>query len=184
MTDGSVTLILGKRGSGKTTKTKNIIATLPRFMVWDWRGEYDYPEMELQDMLTTLRQDRFQVTYRPNYRDDLAEQFDQFAYPILHMTSARNFTLVIDEAYLVCPKGEERSLGKLLRLTRPKNIDLYISSQRPCLIPGVFRSEADRWLIFHLHNPPDLYTIKEIHGQQTMDQVKNLKQFQYIERFT
>ena len=181
MQDGKVIFVTGKRGSGKTTWLKNEIDRQRRVLVWDWRGEYSLPPIQLPELLTVLHSDSFCRSYRPNYHADLLTQFNQLAYAILHMASARNFSLVIDEAYLVCPgPNDEGELGKLIRLTRPKNINLYLSSQRPCKVPGIFRSEADEWKVFALHNPPDLQVIREMFGEPVAIATKKLEQFQYL----
>ena len=180
MTDGSVTFVTGRRGSGKTTWIKNHVARLSRVLVWDWRGEYSFPPISTPKILEMFRSQTFQFTYRPDYTADLPEQFNVLAYCILHMQAAQNFTLIVDEAYMVCPQNSEGELGKMIRLTRPKNINLIVSSQRPCLVPGVFRSESDQFIIFHLHNPADVYLIRSIFGEHAAEKVSHLHKFQYL----
>jgi len=182
MVDGKLIFITGKRGSGKTTWIKSYLARQARVLVWDWRGEYDLPVVTLRDLMLKLQgEDFFKVRYSPNFKDDLIEQFDALSFCLLNWRCSNNFTLVVDEAYLVCPGGtHEGSLGRLIRLTRPKSIDLIVSSQRPTLIPGVFRSEADEWIVFSLHNPPDLYLVETMFGSACREVVQNLTQFQYI----
>lgn len=181
MIDGKVFFVTGKRGSGKTTWVKNQVELNSRVIVWDWRGEYNLPPFHLKDLIKILNTDTFRVAYRPNYHADLISQFNKLAYAFLHMSCARNFSFVVDEAYMVCPgPNDEGELGKLIRLTRPKNIDLYITSQRPCKVPGVFRSEADEWRVFALHNPPDLQVISEMFGKNTALAAQKLEQYQYL----
>lgn len=180
MIDGRAIFVVGKRGSGKTTYIKTVVQSVPRVLIWDWRGEYDYQPVELKDIVSLFRSPSFQRTYRPDYHSNLSEQFELLAHCILHMDCARNFLFVVDEAYMVCPNLQELSLGKLIRLTRPKTIDLMYSSQRPTLIPGILRSEADEFVVFKLINPQDVQIVTQIFGPDAGKQAQNLCQFQYL----
>lgn len=173
--------VVGMSGSGKTTWIKNEIAGHVRVLVWDWRREYPYPPVSLGNLPALFSEPSFHRTFQPNPLGDLNGQFQALALCLLLLSGSRDFTLVVDEAYLVCPNYQEGGLGKLLRLSRTNNIELIISSQRPTLVPGVFVSESKRIILFHLHKIEDLRWLRSYVDTATLEQVPRMQKFQYLE---
>lgn len=175
------TFLVGMSGSGKTSWIKNEVAQHKRVLVWDWRREYGFPPVKLEELPAMFQESEFHRSYQPNPLGELNTQFQALALCLLLLSGSRSFTFVVDEAYLVCPNYQEGGLGKLLRLSRTNDIELILSSQRPTLVPGVFVSESKRLIVFHLHKIEDLRWLRNYVDADTLRQVPRLRTFEFLE---
>lgn len=177
----SKTLVLGLSGSGKTTWVKEQIKLTRRAVIFDPKDEYDLADrISLRELPDVLGQAQCRCRIVPAPAADIQPQFDALAYALLHMQRATNLTLVVDEAFMVCPKSGEGWLGKVLRLCRAKSIDVYMVSQRAVGMPGIVQAEATRLILFHLHNPYDLQAVANLTEPKIAKRLPTLRRFEFI----
>lgn len=154
-----------------------LLAHERRIIIWDWRGEYDGDEVAtLHDLPgASFYRKRFCVRYRP-FQPDLVREFNELALflcrPFDRIGRCCDFTLVIDEAALVCRnQNDAGGLSLLLRVSRHQRINLLWASQRPSGLPGSFLSETRKLYSFRLEN---VFDVRRLAGRFAPDDLAKL----------
>ena len=166
----SVTLIFGKRGSGKTTLCKKLLEKINRKIVIDYIGEYQGTIVNDEiSMLNEIRKNpkRFDIVIR------LKEKRDNIFTVLNSMT---NYTLIVEELSLYCnPHNIEPGLYGIIAYGRHKNISFVGISQRPAQINRLITSQATTIFTFRQVEPIDVKYL-ETFG---FESINKLPQYQY-----
>lgn len=167
-----------------------LLAHERRIIIWDWRGEYDGPEVTTLDQLphASYYRKRFCVRYRP-FQPDLVREFHALALflcrPNDRVGKCHTFTFVIDEAALVCRnQNDAGGLSLLLRVSRHQRINLLWASQRPSGLPGSFLSETRKLYAFRLQNQFDVRRLAGRFAPDDLTKLSTLPDRQYLETRT
>lgn len=164
-------LFLGANGSGKTVLASEMISGYPRAIVLDVK--YDFPiPWESGDYIVLDKPPRVgflnalkwvfgsrHVVYRPRRPYDSGEWITYFLDRMFdkgRSSGKKNpFILYIDEGLWASYAGAWQALARLAVAGRSLGIGLWLSSQRPKVIPVAIRSEAWRMYIFYLRYRED-----------------------------
>jgi len=168
-----ITIILGKKGQGKTTKAKELIKGRERLIILDTLGEYQEEPIQLEN-LTTLKiylsqktPFRFRIAYK--YEEEDIEDIFSVLYKI------EQYTLVLEEvdnysSANFCPVD----LRKIIRYGRHKGINVIATSRRPASVNRLLSSQADDMYIYRFTEPRDITYIRELTNKETSEKVKSL----------
>jgi energy-coupling factor transporter ATP-binding protein EcfA2 len=198
--DASVTLIYGRRGSGKSTYAKETFTR--RVIVFDPQGEYPGDVVKASDDIAPLAKKAaanwsgFRLAWRLPVNDDLAEGKDypeelhRLAKQVWRLQSGfgrdhkDQVTLLIDEANLSVPvermaKGS-RAIMELALQGRHRGINLVAVTQRPALISADLRGQASEVVTFALAQPDDMMIMRKIMQSEEVDRLASLPDHHYL----
>jgi DNA helicase HerA-like ATPase len=169
----NVTIIFGKRGSGKTTLAKELIKHDKRLITLDTLGEYGgsivHNEGEIYSAIKS-NPSKFNLSLR----SDNEKIFD-FLYNIT------NYRLVIEELSYYCSSARiPKSLLKIILWGRHRKINFMGIAQRPAIISKTITSQATHIYVFNQSEPRDIdYLVKSGFDENA---IQKLPQYKYIRK--
>lgn len=162
-----VVLIVGKTGTGKSTKARELIAPLTRVFVLEAGfkagGEYGiFPTDDFQRVAASLSRSFFRVSYSPRWWEwswcmEAAKIAGEEGGPLW---------LVIEEADRVPEPRELEIYDDLINRGRHWGINLVALSTRPAKLPIDYRAQATDVIAFRQHEPRDIDYLREIMGDK------------------
>jgi len=170
--DSPITVVLGQRGSGKTSWVKNHIPALPRFILWntvndDFRG-FDSVESnrDLYEYVWSKRNGVFQVVVNC-LEENEANSFD-FACKLA--LALENVCLVIEEVdTFATPTVIPFDLKRVLKVGRHYGVSMVAVSRRPAEINRLITSQAQRFVCFKTIEPNDVRYLTSIIGESARE---------------
>jgi hypothetical protein len=144
-----ISLCIGKRGGGKSTLTKTIIKSNPRFCIYDYHAEYDYKEFQavpvytFDDLKKLLREGEDRIIFKPK-RNTIAT-FEFFCAINWHYN--HDSMIIIEEINRVLPTGRSEYSGELIDNGRHKNLGMHACCRRPFGINMDFMGQVDCFFI-------------------------------------
>jgi hypothetical protein len=169
--------IVGRKGSGKSTRTNTLLKYAPRVFAWDPMQDhasllpdwYEGPcEDELIDYFEEAEQKQtFACSYTPG--DDLQTEFEE----VCRLVYAHGeMAFVVEEAPLVCRANYMPPMfGKMVRTGRHRQIDILWTAQRASEVSRTLTSATDVWIFYSQTEPRDLDAIAERCGRDVAQQV-------------
>ena len=154
-------LFLGANGSGKTHLATRMLASYPRWIVIDLKGDVRVSEDETVVRSPSDWKWRFadKIIYRPKieYMDGFYHRYvlRQLYERARKKGRKQPFILYVDESLFLSRSGASAMLANLAVATRSLHMGFWCSSQRPRNIPVEIRTEAWRWYIFYLMSLED-----------------------------
>jgi hypothetical protein len=171
--------VVGRKGSGKSTRTATLLKYAPRIIAWDPMADhrellpdtFDTICVELDEYFEEARAlQTFACTYVPGHElEDEFEELCELVYDFGHML------FVVEEAPLVCKASYmPPTFGKMVRTGRHRGLDLLWTAQRASEVSRTLTSATDVWIFYYQTEPRDLDAIAERCGREIAEQVANL----------
>ena len=183
--DAKIIGVWGGRGSGKSTRIKEIVKALPRVIVIDPTGEYMREKgfvsyKTLKGMYRGIRDNwnkGFKVSLNLSEVMDKEAIVRQISTDLLVMQKAyfderdtRKITLVIDEMSLCVPnrtmKPDEREFLQLCNLGRHYGVEIIGASQRLAQVHTDFRGNTAENYYLRMMEHVDIQAAKRSIGDQ------------------
>lgn len=174
-----VILVVGKRGTGKTTWARDFVSQKTRVIVAD-AGFGEFPFQEINDFGTFCasisRSGFFRLSYTPM----------GWEWPhVLNaaMAAGRDggpLWLVLEEASRLPPPRACEEYERLLIMGRHYGVNLLALSTRPAHLPPDYRSQATKVIAFRQHEERDLDYLAGIMGDRAKA-LPGLKGHDFIE---
>ncbi|MBA7495392.1 hypothetical protein ES702_05974 [subsurface metagenome] len=180
MSEKKVSLILGKRGSGKSYLVKKILQKNKHFVVFDTLGEYTdgvtFQELpKLLEFWEKFIDKNFRLIYQPLRPKEEFEDICRLVW------ACGDLTFVVEEIDTFCGSFDlPEHFAHIIQRGRHKDITLIGISQRPYGINRLLSSQAKEMCIFNTTEPRDLDYLKNYIEQGGVEQLKNLKEYQYL----
>ena len=176
--------VVGRKGSGKSTRVRDLLWFCPRFVAFDVMGEHGGENRNRLESAARLaeflkwsrEQQTFAATYVP--QGDLDEEIEE----VSRLIYARGeLCFVCEEIPLYAQAGYMPPLfGKLVRTGRHQQIDIVWTAQRAAEVPRTVTSLTDLWLLFSQTEPRDLSALADRCGQEVADRVGGLGLHDYF----
>ena len=172
--------VFGKRGSGKSYLTQNVI--LPnlggRIIIFDTLHEYEGGEIvnDFPSLFDYLEFEKRLIIFRTD-RDDYFEHLCRVIYE-----SQQNTWLVVDELdmYTSATIGDmPEYFRKIIRYGRHKGIGVVGISRRPAALPREVTSQSTYIISFQQHEPRDIKYLTEFVPVEP-EKFSNLPRFEYL----
>lgn len=173
-----ISVILGKKGSGKTSLAWNLIRETPRLLIFDFNREYNgfYTVSNPEDLLKVLQlnfEGNFRVVYQPSPNFEIEEHFQHLSAAVFCM---KDMTLLAEEIDLVSTAGDmPDGLKKIINYGRHRGINLIGLSRRAHRVPRDLTANADKIYTFSQFEPRDIRYLAEYMGETASNQVSTLR---------
>lgn len=172
--------IIGRKGSGKSTKLRELLRYCPRWVAFD--PMRDHGELAAGNVFESIGslarflswsrgQQAFAGVYVP--KDDPAEAIEEAA-PLVYARG--DLCFVCEEVPLYTQAGYVSPLfGRLIRTGRHRRLDIAWTAQRAAEVPKTLTSLTDVWVLFSQTEPKDLAALAERCGRDVADRVAALR---------
>lgn len=175
--NNKISVVLGMKGSGKSSYLKSETRKMERLLIWDYLREYDEGRIvhtieELIPLLTKNFAGKFRIIFRPS-GGNIAEVFDRFSRAAYCMN---NMTLVLEEVDKISdPSFMSEGFQELINYGRHKKIDIIAASRRAHCVPRDLTANADVIVSFFQQEPRDVKYITDFMGHEAGERVRTLK---------
>ncbi len=174
-----IEVILGKRGSGKSTLSKELMRRAGGRVVFlspveNLKADFtawEYAEIKI--FMEKMKGGQILVVRRADIK-----AAEIVALTALSMPKQKfNFTLVVDE---MDKYNKSTEMLDIIHYGRHFNINLICNSRRYTDLPRLLTSQADNMYIFRTQEPRDIQYIKDYCGHSAASKIVNLKPFHYL----
>lgn len=183
MDEKKITLVIGKRGSGKSVLVKHLIAPARRLVVFDMMIEYKhgvcFGREDLGDMLT-FWSTHYRGAFRMNYRPlNPKVEIEWLARGVFLLG---DLTFVVEEIDAVCTAWViPEWLGYCIQRGRHKNIELIGVTPAPFGINRDLTRQAKRIIVFNTNEPKDIAYLKNLLGEAIEAKLAGLEPYEFVE---
>ena|SRR3990170_5803346 len=177
MSQNTILTILGMKGSGKTTLTKQIITEHSRVVILDANGEYDAARVVwgFQECVNALVEHEHKRSFRLSLRCYRVKETLRLMGLCYHFKDA---WIVIDEASLYCsPVSIPDEVSRLVRFGRHRRLSLIFVARRASEIPRDITANSDLLITFKQTEPRDLLYLQSFHHDA--ERVRHLKPYRF-----
>ena len=177
--------IVGRKGSGKSSRLRELLRYCPRFIGFDPMGEhtqvekvnrFDSPAQLAQFLKHSRKEETFAGAYVPG--GELEEEIEEVA----RLVYARGqLCFACEEVPLYTQAGYMPPLlGKLIRTGRHREIDIVWTAQRAAEVPKTLTALTDVWILFSQTEPRDLSALADRCGGDVAERVAGLGLHDYF----
>jgi energy-coupling factor transporter ATP-binding protein EcfA2 len=171
--------IVGRKGSGKSTRAATLLKYAPRVFAWDPMADHRELLPDRFDRISPRLDDYFEeassrstfaCAYTPG--GDLEVEFEdicELVYDYGRMLFA------VEEVPMVCRAGYiSPTFGRIVRTGRHRELDLLWTAQRAGEVSRTLTSATDLWIFYSQTEPRDLDAISERCGREIAEKVAAL----------
>lgn len=196
--DAELILVCGRRGSGKSTTTKQLLkAAPPKLVVFDPQREYGgkgwialrtFPE--LLKAIHSKWKRGFRISFEPKAGqevkelDKLAKLLWKVQEPYDEGLDDRQLMLVVEEANLGMPNHQLpdgiTGMSRIINQGRHMGINVIAVTQRPALVNKTFRANCARSYIFALAERDDQAQILRSIGNEYQKTLRTMGNYQFL----
>lgn len=177
-----ITVVFGKRGSGKSVKARRLVAGRSRVLFYDSLG-HDYDDGVICEGLATLKS-FWKTTYRRKFRivfrpDDPEGDFETVCSMVY---AAGDLAFVVEETDLFFSPGGNTcdAFKNLIQRGRHANVDLFCVTQSPTGFGRLLTKQTDVFYLFSTREPSDLEYFRKRCGQAVSEKLPTLAKFEYV----
>ena len=183
-----IVAVVGRKGSGKSTLTRELLTHCRRLFLFDTMGEHNW----IPDQFTDLAQSwdyifaagsgpaDFMGSFIPG--EDADDQLEKDFQEICSATyEAGNLTLAVEELPMLSQPGYVPSkYNRLIRLGRHRCVNLLYTGQRLSECPRRVTAATDVFVLFSHTEPRDVDAIAERCGPEVADLVQKLDEHEFL----
>ena len=157
-------VFIGQTGSGKTTLVRHLLKWRRYTVVYDAKGNIDWPEFTVYTSLDGLiNAEEEKLIYKPDLAD--LDNFDNIEAFFEWIYFRKNTLVYVDETYTVVKRSVAPFYYKgILTRGRERNTQLWSATQRPSQIPLEIISESEHCYCFRLQLDRDRERIENTFG--------------------
>lgn len=182
MAEKKITLIFGKRGTGKSYLAAKLIAEERRLLIYDTLSEYEAGVIfgteqadEFFEYWRHVYRRNFRLIYRPLNPQDEIDEIAELVFTLGDMT------FLVEEVDCYCTSFQiSDAFAHIIQRGRHKNITLIGVTQRPFGIHRLLTSQAKEIYVFGTNEPRDRDYLKLLLGEAIEEKLDQLKQYEYV----
>lgn len=180
-----ITVILGKKGHGKTSYVLAQTEDLKRLVIFDYNREYEKGKIVTnpRELIAQLRLNMgnfFRIIYRPDPDIDIETHFDFFSSICFKV---QNYTVVLEEVDLVSKAGVmPLGLKQIINYGRHQAINVLALSRRAHMVPRDLTANADVIVTFNQQEPRDIKFLTDYMGEAG-ERVRDLQKADLFSEF-
>lgn len=168
----TVLVVIGKKGSGKSTLVAEIVAEHPKSITIDSMAEYDdgyevvYEEECPDAILAAVRRPRFRLACRCLAAED---NLDLIRLTYASAEDCPGLFLIVEETSLYCsPTSLPDEIAAVVRYGRHRQLDLCFVARRPSELHRDLTANADVLITFRTQEPRDLIYLRTFYGDEAL----------------
>jgi hypothetical protein len=180
--------VAGRKGSGKSTVTREILQRCTREFLFDTMGEHSWVPDEFYDLAEAHSYifehgadwSPFIGSYIPEDagKDSLESSFSEISMAVYE---AGNMTLVVEELPMLSqPNYVPPAFDRVIRLGRHRCINILYTGQRLSECPRRVTAATDVFILFSHTEPRDLDAIAERTQPEVADLVRRLGDHEFV----
>lgn len=179
MAEKIISLIFGKRGSGKSYLAAHLLQQHDRYFIYDTLGEYTDGVIfdnisDLSEFWKSVYRDKFKIIYRPTQP---AAEFNAITKLVW---KCKDLAFLVEEIDTFgTPYKIEEDFANIIQRGRHRHITLIGVTQRPFGINRLLTSQAKQVFIFNSNEPRDRIYLKEFAGAEIIAQLDSLEQYEF-----
>jgi len=180
--------VAGRKGSGKSTLTREILQHAPRLFLFDTMGEHSWVPDQFTDLdqawvyiaMHGAESESFVGSYLPEgSRDDSLET--DFAEICTAVYESGNMSFAVEELPMLSqPNYVPPAFDRLIRLGRHRSINILYTGQRLSECPRRVTAATDVFILFAHTEPRDLDAIAERCGPEIAQLVSQLGEHEFL----
>ena len=182
MSEKKITLIFGKRGTGKSYLAAKLIENERRLLIYDTLSEYEAGVIfdiehaeQFKEFWRHVYRRNFRLIYRPLNPQDEIEEIADLVFTL------GNMTFLVEEVDCYCTSYQiSDAFSHIIQRGRHKNISLIGVTQRPFGIHRLLTSQAKEIYVFGTNEPRDREYLKLLLGEAIEPKLDQLKQYEYV----
>jgi len=182
MDEKKISVIFGKRGSGKSYLANKLLESERRLVVFDVMGEYANGVVfnaeqyeQFTEFWRRVYRGNFRLIYRPLRPDVEIERIAELVY------ACGNITFLVEEIDCYCSAYSiSDNFAAIIQRGRHRNIQLIGVTQRPFGIHRLVTSQAKEIYVFNTNEPRDRDYLKNLLGVGVEAKLDELKQYDYL----
>lgn len=198
--DLEVISIFGQRGSGKTTKAKELLASKARkrVIIYDIKGEYPYQKIQGMAKLAAFLKKNFTGTFKISYVPDAREVSEQIAelsrlcYALVDAQRqevekgrGKNLTILVEEMSMCAPNQKypagQGGFQYAVNVARDWGVEIIGVSQRPAQVNTDYRGNASLCFYFGLADALDVGAVASKLGKEKAEELRSFKPHDFYE---
>lgn len=179
----AISLIVAKRGFGKTTLLKNFLKQLPAWSLYDINHEYNAQEFNavivyyFNDLKFLLQRNEPRIIFKP--KTSKIETFEFWC--AIHYELARDYILILEEINKFLPSTMGSVYGKkLIDMGRHKNLGMIGTCRRIIGLDKDYTAQCDNFFMGRTFLPNDLKYIAEFLPEEILKKITKLPKFSFI----
>lgn len=198
--DLEVISIFGQRGSGKTTKAKELLndAKRKRVIIYDIKGEYPFQKIHGMTNLALFLKKNFTGAFRISYVPVAREKSEQIAelsklcYALVNAQRlevekgrGKNLTILAEEMSMCAPNQKypagQGGFEYAVNVARDWGIEIIGVSQRPAQVNTDYRGNASLCYYFGLADVLDVGAVASKLGKDKAEELRSFKPHEFYE---
>lgn len=195
--DARCLTLYGCRGSGKSTRAKQLISEHARIVAFDPMAEYAEERgfikcsslIEVRDALRKNWNKNFKIAYVPN--SDMMSRLHHLSELIWHVQApygagkdSRKILLIVEEANMGYPNQKMPpqffGIQRLVLQGRHRGVGIMAITQRPALVSADLRGNVDEVYVFQQSQQLDINAIMGVIGREQESAIRALKPHEYL----
>lgn len=179
-----ITLVIGRKESGKSTLIKRGLARVRHFVVWDVKGEYADPQVGVPGarLWTSMRAWREHLLAGGTIEREVFHCPERVFAPWCRwIAQTSNLLVVIEELSRYCVgQRPPPHLADLFERSRHIPIDLVCTTAKPTRVFSDLRSQVDAAIVARMSEPNDIAYLTEWLGEPAVTRIRNLEPLRFI----
>jgi len=180
--------VAGRKGSGKSTLTREILRHVPRLFLFDTMGEHHWVPDEFTDLAeaqvfiweTSQTVEGFCASYISESAASKSLETD-FCEISIAVYEVGNLTYVVEEIPMLSnPQWVPEPFDRIIRLGRHRGINMLYTAQRLGECPRRLTAATDVFVLFKHTEPRDLDAIAERCGPEVARLVTVLDEHEFV----
>lgn len=180
-----IVAVVGRKGSGKSTLTREILQHSDRLMIYDTMGEHSWVPDQFDDLAESemyifehgCSGDSFIGSYVPS-GDEIEGDFSVVCTAAYE---TGNITVVVEELPMLSnPNYVPKRFDRLIRLGRHRSINVLYTGQRLSECPRRVTAATDVFVLFSHTEPVDLDRIAERCDPEVANLVAQLGEHEFL----
>lgn len=195
--DARCLTLYGCRGSGKSTKAKQLISEHRRVVAFDPMAEYAEEKgfikcLTLKEVRDALRKNwhkDFRIAYVPN--GNMMDRLHHLSELIWHVQQpygegkdSRKVLLIVEEANMGYPNQKMPpqyfGIQRLVLQGRHRGVGIMAITQRPALVSADLRGNVDEVYVFQQSQQLDINAITGVIGKEQESNIRALKPHDFL----
>lgn len=176
--ENDVTIIVGRKNCGKSTRARELALERPRRIYIDAMHEYtdgvivrDFPS--LAAYLRNKVYDRYSVVFRSMDEREILAAISIATHGSPESPPLPGVTYIIDEADRLCSaRSNPDAIHHLANYGRHFGVSAIFIARRAKALPADIRASADRYIIGQTFEPGDVDYMREYIGDEKAEAVK------------